>query len=313
MPTLDTQSEFENDNWLIIDNILINKTDNKVYLLEADTSATIEGIADIFYYSPYTYKVEFDENEFKLYTFLKTYYYPEDALAYAFFDCVFTFDYKGHEVDRTYLSELLTEEQALSLYNTRFNKTNVFSFAVDTLFKYKEDNDENSSISKQKILEHIETLYNNSKNDINTILGIAKTVGDDVWFSATVSPNGHYNSGNPLLDGIRNSTIKSYNPNSKEIKVVFDYNEKNEAIIDFNEKGLYIFDNNSNLKYFDLELKKSTLIHKFLGKVYSFEITDNYIGANYEDGKIGYYYFVYKKGGNIVANNLYSKYNRIAK
>lgn len=71
MPTLDIQSEFENDNWLIIDNILINKTNNKIYPLEPDTNATIEGISNIFYYGPYTYKVEFDENTFKLYTFLK--------------------------------------------------------------------------------------------------------------------------------------------------------------------------------------------------------------------------------------------------
>ena len=309
MPTLDIQSEFENDNWLIIDNVLINKTNNKIYPLEPDTNATIEGISNVFYHGPYTYNVEFDENTFKLYTFLKT-YYPDDDLVYAFFDCVFTYDYEGHEVDRTYLSELLTEEQVLSLYNTRFNKTDAFSFAVDALWKYNEDNDENNSISKQEILEHIEALYNNSKNDINTISGIAKTVGDDVWFSATISPNGHYNSGSPLLNGIRHSTVKRYNPTSKEIKIVFDYNEKNEAIIDFDENGLYTFDKDGNLKYFDIESKKSTLIHKFLGTVSYFEITNKYIGTGYEDGETGYYYFAYEKGGTIIADHLLSKYNR---
>lgn len=311
MPTLNIQSEFENDNWLIIDNILINKTDNKVFLLEPDTSAAIEGISNIFYHSPYTYKVEFEENAFKLYTFLETYYYPEDVLVYAFFDCVFTYNYEGHEVDRTYLSELLTEEQALSLYNTRFNKTDEFSFAVDILWKHHKEDNQTTSKVEQEILEHIENIYNNSNNSINTVSGSAKTIGDEVWFSVVISPNGHYNSGNPLLDGIHKSEIKSYSPNSKEIKLVFEYNEKDETIIDFDEKGLYTFDNDGNLKYFDIESKQATFIHKFSGTVYSFEITNNYIGASYEDGNTGYYYFVYEKGGNIVADNLYSKYNHI--
>lgn len=52
------------------------------------------------------------------------------------------------------------------------------------------------------------------------------------------------------------------------------------------------------------------MIHKFSNGVSSFEITDHYIGAIYEDGEIGYYYFVYEKGGNIIADHLRSKYNR---
>ncbi len=315
MPTLDMQSEFENDNWLIIDNILINKTDNKVFPLEPDTNATISGIDNIYYHGPYTYGIEFEESVFKLYTFLKTNYYSEESVEFVpvFYDCVFIYDYEGHEVDRIYLSESLTEEQALSLYNTRFNKTDEFSFAVDILWKdHKEDNQSTSEI-EQEILKHIENIYNNSKNSIDTISGSAKTINDEVWFSVIISPKGHYNSGNPLLDGIRNSEIKGYNSNTKEIKVIFKYNKKNETIIDFDENGLYTFDSKGNFKYFDIKLKKTTLIHKFSGTVYSFEITNNYIGASYEDGEIGYSYFVYEKGKDIVADNLYSKYNYVEK
>lgn len=79
MPTLTMDSAFENGEWLIIDDTLINKNDHQVYFLEPDTTATIDGIAGIAYHSPYTYKVEFEEKDFKLYTFLETYYYSEES------------------------------------------------------------------------------------------------------------------------------------------------------------------------------------------------------------------------------------------
>ena len=44
---------------------------------------------------------------------------------------------------------------------------------------------------------------------------------------------------------------------------------------------------------------------------YSFDITNNYICASYEDGKNGYCYFVYEKQKGIVADAMYSKYSYI--
>ncbi len=272
VPELNIKSEFDGDKWLIIDNMLINKNDNTVRLLDPDGDAEIDGIAGIFYHGPYTYKVEFEENALRLYTFLETYYYPEgsDKSARAFFDCVFTYDYDGHEIDRTYLSEPLTKQEMLPLYKSRYNQSEGFPFAIDALWEYDKDEHEYISTAEQVILEYAENIYNESiinesMNSLITVAGTAKTSGEDILFSVTVIPKILFPSGNPILDGISKSEIKRYNSNSGEIESVFEYTKKNAIIIDFDEKGFYIFDNKSTLKYFDIESGETTSIHKFAG------------------------------------------------
>lgn len=49
--------------------------------------------------------------------------------------------------------------------------------------------------------------------------------------------------------------------------------------------------------------ENDTLIHTFSERVYSFDITDDYICAVH--GRGGSKYFVYKKGGNVIANDSY--------
>lgn len=310
------KSDFDDDKWLLIDNMIINKNDNTVHLLDPDGDATIDGIADIFYHGPYTYSVEFEDNAFRLYTFLETYYYPEgsDKSARAFFDCVFTYDPDGHETDRTYLSEPLTKQEMLSLYNSRYTQSENFSFAVDALWEYDKDEYEYISSAEQVILEYAENIYNESiinesLSGLITVAGTAKTSGDDILFSVTVIPKILFPSGNPILDGISKSEIIRYDSESEEFESVFEYNKMNSMIVDFDGNGLYIFDNNRVLKYFDIESGETTSIHKFAGQVYSFEITDNYIGATYEDNETGYCFFAYEKGNAIVADDLYSEYS----
>ncbi len=298
VPGMNTARAFENDTWLLIDNMLANKAGGGVYRLEPHSDATIPGVYSIYYHGPYTYKVEFEESAFKQYTFLKTSHYSEksDEITYKFYDCVFTYDYKGQEIDRTYLGDIKTKEEVEALYQTED-----FSYEIDLLWK---NDGENSGPTKQRILEYAENIYRSLKSSINAVAGTAKPMGEEVWFSVGIFKDGDFNSGSSLLEGIQNSEIKSYHPKSDEIKSVFVYDKKEEAIVDFDENGLYTYDSNGKLKYFDIESKKSTVIHKFRDRVYSFQITDNYIGVIYEDGQRDHY-LVYEKGGSIVANGAY--------
>ena len=74
MPDLETYAAFENDTWLIIDHFLINKQDQTVCLLEAntDTDDLPSKVWGFYYYGPYAYEYIFEESSFKEYTYLKT-------------------------------------------------------------------------------------------------------------------------------------------------------------------------------------------------------------------------------------------------
>ena len=317
MPQLNINKQFENSAWLVIDNLLINKNDGSVCVLSPNKDATILGIDNIYYHGPYTYKIEFEDDTFKLYTFLQANYYSKESneFIYVFYDCVFIYNYKGCEVNRMYLSDALTKEQAVALYELRFDETEAFSYEIDILWENHKD--ENKSEAQQQVLEFIENLYGNSSKRIKTITGNAKIIDDEIWFSVNLFPNTHFNSGDALVSGIKRAEIKSYNPGTGEFQSVYKHNKKNEAIVDFDKNGFYTFDSDSNLKYFDIDSNKSTLIYTFPYRmpetthaVYSFDITDNYICVSYEDGEKGHYYLVYKKSEGIIANSLYYQYTR---
>jgi len=310
IPDIEMQNEFYNDDWLIIDSILVNKSENKVYKLRPDTEAVIEGFPYFFYHGPYTYKVEFDENEFRLYTFLRTYYYVDGESVAAFFDCEFTYDYEGNEIGRKYISEQLTEEQVLALYDSRFEQTDGFLFNIDAMWKYQKEDHKWTGKTEQDIIEHVEKIYNGSGNPLTHVFGRAKTIGEEIWFTYDEPEKVGFSAGNPLLNGEHKSGIKSYDSNTGEIIDVFKYNANNETVVDFDEGGLFTFSSRMELKYYNIETEESTLIHKFPGRVSSFDITDKYIGVHYLIGNIpysetDYYYAIYEKGNGIVADNRY--------
>jgi len=273
-----------------------------------DENATIEGIDWVGKQGSHTYKVDFEERQVKLYTFVDSYDHPDGSNepVNAYYQCILTYDYEGHIIDRVYLSDSLSEEQMVSLYNTALNKFDAFSFEIDTLWKLnKEDELEYASLAKHVILEHIETSYYNSRN---AVIGISKEMGNEIWFSVVACPNTHFNSGFPLFEDIYSPKIKKFNQDSGKIDIVFEYNKYNEVIIDFTENGIYTISKTGKLKYVDMESKKSTIIYDFPQAVTSLIMTDNYIVSIYEDAKVslakGYNYFVYEKGKGIVANDL---------
>lgn len=311
MPSINVTNEFENEKWLLIDNLLINKESGTVSLLK---HATVEEAGKLLV-TPYTYEVEFEETIFKKYTFTTS-----DINYGTYYKCVITYNYEGTEISHEFLSEPLTKEQAVELYETYLPIKYDFAYDIDILWDNNIESRKYKSSAEQTIVEYVENIYNSGEksNSVNSVAVNAKPIGDEFWFSTVIFPNGHLNSGSSLLDGVNKSEIKSYDPQSGEIKMIYTHNKNNEAIIDFDETGFYTFDSNSNIKHYDMESKKSTHIYTFPYRMpattysaYSFDITDNYICASYEDGIIGYYYFVYEKEKGIVANDMYSKYDRM--
>ena len=314
MPMLETHKAFENDTWLVVNHMLINKTTGEVALMSADSSAKITLIDNIYYNSSYDYKYEFGESSFKEYTFLESNYYDDGlgGFTYLYYECVLTYSYDGVELEREYIGEPLTEEEMNELYNTNPSNTDAFSFYIDFIYDYS-SHDEYDYINAEKraVLDFVEDLYEAQSEKRSAVVGSARPMGEEIWFSTVVSDDLHYNSGNPILEGIRISEIKAYDPESDETRTVFEYNKKGKQIIDFDENGIYILDSKGNFNYVDFETKKSTLIHKFSSRVYSFELTDDYICASYEDNENGYCYLVYQKGGSVIADGVYAKYNYV--
>lgn len=301
MPNLETYKAFEDDTWLVIDHFLINKKDGNVCMLEANIDATVPpGVWDFYYYGPYAYQYVFEESLFKEYTFLKTSSTKDGTTLY--YECIFTYSYEGKEIERSYIGEALTEEEMQEAYKSNPSNIKDFSFEVDILWDIHKEEYEDAE--KQAILDFAEDLYEAQIKKSSSVVGLAKPMGEETWFSVVVSKDSDFNSGAPLLDGIHKSEIKSYNSETNEVITIYKYNKKGKQIIDFDENGMYILDSKGKFSYVDFDSKESTLIYEFSGRIYSFEITDKYLCAIY--GKsVGGNCFVYKKGASVIADDLY--------
>ena len=138
-------SEFENDKWLMIDNLLIDKESGSVSVLK---SAPYESVDQILFI--YTYKVEFEENEFKIYTFCRNYSEPDK-----YYECVCTFDYNCQETAFDFLSEKISEDEFFSLLETRLIKE-ACVYSIDDYTKYIDYR----SSDDTTFFEHVESIYN---------------------------------------------------------------------------------------------------------------------------------------------------------
>ena len=299
MPNLEIYKDFEDNTWLVIDHFLINKKDGSVCMLQANTDAnTPEEVWDFYYYGPYAYKYEFEESSFKEYTYLKTASTQSGETLY--YECVFTYSYEGKEIDRSYIGEPLTEEEMKEAYKTNPSNVNSFSFEIDMLWDNLEEEYEDTE--KHAILNFAEDLYEAQTEKSSTVVGLAKPLGDEIWFSIVVSKDGDFNSGEPLFGGISKSEIKSYNAETNKIETVYEFNKKGKQIIDFDENGMYVLDSKGNFSYVDFESGKSTWIYKLSGRIYSFKITDKYICA-YHGAAVDGVVFVYEKGASVIADD----------
>ncbi len=300
MPDLEAYQAFENDTWLVIDHFLVNKKDGTVCLMKANTDAPVpSGVWDFYYYGPYAYKYVFEESSFDEYTFLET--SSTESGETLFCECIMTYSYQGAELERSYIGEPLTEEQMAQAYKTNPSNVATFCFEVDVLWQHQKQ--EYADAQKQDILHYVEELYQAQSDKSSAVVGLAKPMGEDVWFSTVVSKDGDFNSGEPLFGGILQSKICRYDSGTGEITTVFAYNQSGKQIVDFDQNGMYVLDSDGKLCYVDFKSNESVLIHDFSGRVYSIHITDQYLCAVYGSG--GSSYFVYQKGGSVIAADAY--------
>ena len=300
MPNIRTDRVFENDTWLVVEDQLINKIDGTVYWLKPNDDATLPiGVAEFYYGGTVVYDCEFEESTVKLHTFLT------DCSVY--YECVFTFDYEGKEIDRFYVGNLLSREDVQILYQERIHDIEAFSFYVlDGGYgyisnKFKSVAKKDTSAEKQAILNFVENMYNEQADEKYYMIdGLAKPMGDEIWFSISGSNRRDSVKADPLISGISENQITAYNRETNELRTVFKYDKKKTQIIDFDGNGAYILDSNGKFGYVDFETRKLTVIYDFPG-VDTIFITDKYICVKYQLN--GYTYFVYEKGGSVVAND----------
>lgn len=300
MPNIITDRVFENDTWLVVEDQLINKIDGTVYWLKPNDDATMPaGVTQLYDGGTVVYDCEFEETTVKLHTILT------DCSVY--YECVFTFDYEGNETDRFYVGGPFSREEALALYQEKTRDVEVFSFYVlDGGYgyisnKYKSVDKKDTSAEKQAILDFAENIHDEQSDEKYYMIdGLAKPIGDEIWFSISGSNRLDSVKAEPLISGIRESRIVAYNRETKEFRTVFECNQKRVQIIDFDENVAYILDSNGEFGCVNLETKKITSIHEFSG-IDHITINDKYIFVKYQ--RNGYTYFVYEKGGSIIAND----------
>ncbi len=304
MPNIQIDHIFENDTWLVVEDRLINKIDGTVYWLEINRNIAIPGVTEFYSDSQNVYKYEFEESLLKQYTFLRVY---AQSLTPLYYEYVITFSYDGEEIARSCISDLLTEEEMQKEYANKSQGIEDFRFYVFSSEAgyiwdgFTSINKEETSAEKRAILDFAENLYKSQNDGSYCIMeGLAKPMNDEIWFSTAGSNRRDSVKADSLISGIRETQITAYNRETNDFRTVFKYDKKKTQIIDFDENGAYILDSNGKFGYVDFETRKLTVIYDFPG-VDTIFITDKYICVKYQLN--GYTYFVYEKGGSVVAND----------
>ena len=304
MPNIQIDHTFENDTWLVIEDRLINKIDGTVHWLEINRNIAIPGVTEFYSDSQNVYKYKFEESLLKQYTFLRVY---AQSLTPLYYEYVITFSYDGKEIARSCISDLLTEEEMQKEYANKSQGIEDFGFYVFSYGtgyirdRFTSMTKEETSAEKRAILDFAENLYKSQDDgDYCIMKGLAKPMNDEIWFSMSGSNRRDSVKADPLISGISENKITAYNRETNEFRTVFKYDKKKTQIIDFDENGAYILDSSGKFGYVDFETRKLTVIYDFPG-VDTIFITDKYICVKYQLN--GYTYFVYEKGGSVVAND----------
>lgn len=301
VPDYEIYNAFENDTWLVVGNMLINKIDGKAYPMVIENRTTQPAELEIQYDGSYAYQYVFDESSLKQYTFMTS--NLDHSLEGSYQECVITYDYEGKEIDRSYIGEPLSKDEMDEIYKTNRAAIKTFSFEVDRFTNTKREYEDTK---KQAVWDFAEELYEAQEKETTIVIGLARPMGEELWFSAVVSKYRDSLRGETaLLGGIHQSEIKAYDSETNELQTLFEYNEKGKQIIDFDENGIYVLDSWGNFSFVDFETEKSTVIKRFPSAIASVVITDNYICADYSAN--GRAYFVYEKGGAVIADHTYFK------
>ena len=308
MPDFAIAHSFENDDWLVIEDRLINKATGTVYWLELNRNTTILESGQISHNNANIYNYEFEESSLNQYTFLQVYV---SGNYYEYYECVITYNYEGKEISRSYISEPLTREEMQKRHREKIREVDAFEFHV-----YKTGNSyihdrfnsiakENADYQGQMILNYAEDIFKaESDGDYYTVYGLAKAFENEIWFSTAGSDKRDDLRGEPLINGIKDAKITVLDTKTGQFNTVFECDKAKTQIVDFDKTGAYLLDSSGRLSYVDFTTENQILIHQFpdlSNRIDHITVTDKYIYVDYKLN--GHTYFVYEKGGVVIAND----------
>lgn len=284
MTHVKTPNVFENERFLLINNALVDKGTNTVYKLKYDNTIKTPIQSTLSIWEKHTYKVEFYDNVFKEYVFFTDMYF--------FFDYTITFNYVGEELLRTCTNKVWERDEMNEACSARISTPNdSCSFSFETFRGLGEAYARDLNNANQAILKFANVRYlpqNNGKD--SNVYVISNPIGEEIWFSTTVTAKKHQHSADPIRNGIYKSEIFTYNTKTNEFKQICDYSKSGRQIIDLNENGFYTIGLNGEIKYFDYKTKKESLFHTLPSSNYTIYVTDKYFLAELVDD----YYFYTK-------------------
>ena len=297
-----SKSMTENDTHIVIDRAIISKADGTVRRLKLSSPEETE-YGKLFYSEEDVYEYEFCEDTVKEYIFLHN-----DEWNY---NCVITYGYDGIEISRSYIEsengdiKWTDAEKRTMLYirsKSDYSAKKTYSFTNEYDY-YNSDCDYHFDESApQYIKELVKLLHQRylpkKKQNKNYISLLTQKSGDEIIFSAAVSNGYCFPHADPTINGIHHSELLSYNTKTNEIKPIYDC-KSDVQIIDFDGNGIYTVDAKCRLRYVDIKTKKSTLICDLDLAGEDFLVTDKYIFT-----RGGNNYFLYEKGGSVIANSM---------
>ncbi len=308
VPSIYEYNAFENDTWLVIERCLVNKTDGMAYKLKFDNDKTLPEVSHFYYDGSLSYKCVFEESSFDQYIFLKADTF-KNSTTDVYYECAITYNYEGEETERSYIGEQLTKEKMIETYKSKIPNSEAYFLSVygseydgSIRRKFESVDKEEASADDRAILNYVGDLHKSQAGEeYYSISGFAKPVGDEIRFS-TVGSDRTLSSvkADPLIKGIRKSQITSYNTETNEFKIVFEYNKRGEKIIDFDENAAYILDLNGKFSRVGFENNETEEIYDF-PNVLDIFITDKYICVKYQQN--GHSYLIYEKGASVIAND----------
>ena len=292
----------ENDAYVVIERAIISKADGTVRRLKLSSPQETEH-GKLYYFEEDSYEYEFCEDTIKEYIFLH-----DDNWNY---NCVITYGYDGNEISRSYIEtgygdiKWTDEEKRIMLYirsKSDYSNKTTYSFTNEYDYYNSDTKYHLFGSSPQYIKDLVELLHQRylpkKKQNKNYISLLTQKSGNEILFSTAASNGYCFPHADPTINGIHHSELLSYNVETKEIKPIYDC-KKDVQIIDFNENGIYTIDAQCRLHYVDIKTKKSKLICDLHLAGEDFVVTDKYIFT-----RGGNNYFLYEKGGSVIANSM---------
>ena len=297
MPHVCVGVAYENETYLVIDDLLICKTDGTVRRLQGrlETGA-YEGLL------PYRYVLLQDSVE--QYAFSPTYSGGSSIPYYT--ECVVEYGYDGTVLRRTEGKELLSRADMEAAYQAALPDPSAYTYAVlggsGSIYRGLQTlKTEELGERERALLASVESRYGEQAEYDGPLTGLIRIDGDGLRLSVSGSNRRDSLRAEPLISGIDRSEILAYDADTGECRSFFLYDGGAHQIIDFDALGAYVLSSRGTLGYVDFETDTETEIASFRdGGIDRITVTDRYILVEYQH--LGRSCFVYEKGGSVIAS-----------